>query len=334
MIGESIVVASTPLRISLGGGGTDLPFYQSRFGSDVLAISISPRVVVVGSRGQLDGSLRFVHDGAVYTNHAQRLSEPFVSAAMDMVGFSDSGEIFSIGPVPAGTGLGSSGAFAVGLLAVLNVLKGNRMDRIALIEQACTLEMDRLGRPVGKQDQYICGLGGIRRLIISEQGAVRVDSVDVADSTLGELERRMMLFYTGIRRDSSSQLAVSPKSLNSRISQLHQIRRIGERMRNALAADDLDQVPGLLREHWSIKTGDSHDPAWAPIFHAARTGGATAWKMVGAGGGGFILFWVDPDRREALNSVLESFGLQNLPFRFSRTGATVSVLGADTEVWL
>ncbi|MGH3764590.1 MAG: hypothetical protein ACRDS0_13820 [Pseudonocardiaceae bacterium] len=323
---DPIVVARTPLRLSLGGGGTDLPFYRSQFGADVLSVAISPQVTVVGRKGRLDATTRFGYERLCVADKAGELADPFVSAAMDMVGFREPCELFSLGPVPAGTGLGSSGAFAVSLLAVLNTLSDRSLDRIGLIEQACELEIDRLGRPVGKHDQYVCGLGGLRRLVISTTGAMHAEPARIDRSTVDELVRRLLLVYTGVRRDSAASLSISGSGsdLDARIAQLHRIRDVGDRIRKALEGGEWERTPELLREHWSIKRGRERYTPWDALCQTARANGATAWKLVGAGGGGFILFWAEPERQADVLSAISAFGVRHLPFRVAEMGTTVT----------
>lgn len=324
MTADPVVVARTPLRLSLGGGGTDLPFYRRRYGGDVLSVAISPRVTVVGRGGRLDGRVRFGYEQVETADDARRLTDPFVREALDLVGLRTSCELWSLGAVPAGTGLGSSGAFAVSLLAVVNALAGRAISRAELIEQACELEIERLGRPVGKHDQYICGLGGLRRLVISPSGAVEVTAVAVAPSTLDEVLRRLVLVYTGARRDSTAALSPGAVDVAARVAQLHSIRQIGDRMRQALMAGEWEHVPHLLREHWAVKREQSANQVWDPLCAAATEAGAVACKLVGAGDGGFVLFWAEPSRQADVVAAASAFGARRLPFTFDTAGTSLT----------
>ena len=167
-----------------------------------------------------------------------------------------------MGPVPAGTGLGSSGAWCVGLLSALHGLAGTRPTQVELIEQACELEIERLSRPVGKHDQYICGLGGLRRLIIDEAGGVRTVPASVTPATSQALQDRLALFYTGVRRNSGTHLAAPSdrSAVDRRIEELHRIRHIGGQLREALEGGDVQAAPELMREHWSVKRAGPMGP--------------------------------------------------------------------------
>jgi D-glycero-alpha-D-manno-heptose-7-phosphate kinase len=325
-VSDPLVIARTPLRLSLGGGGTDLPFYSGRFGGDVLSMAISLHVTVIARGGRLDAHHRYAYERVSAADSAAGLDEPYVREALALTGFSAPCEIASMGPVPSGTGLGSSGAFAVSLLSALHGLAGRAPSRLELVEQACELELDRLRRPVGKHDQYICGLGGLRRLVIDPSGSVRVDDPAVPKSTMDALAARFVLLYTGVRRDSATSLAPpsSTAGVEERIEQLHRIRKIGDQMRAALETGDLDWVAELMREHWAIKRGDAAPSRWDEIYDIAVAHGARAGKLVGAGGGGFLLLFVDPGHREGVLAAAAGHGVREVPFDYCPTGTTVT----------
>jgi len=326
---DPLVVARTPLRLSLGGGGTDLPFYSGRFGGDVLSMAISLHVTVIARGGRLDARHRYSYERVSAADSPTDLDEPYVREALVLTGFSTPCEITSMGPVPSGTGLGSSGAFAVSLLSALHGLAGRTPSRLHLIEQACELELGRLRRSVGKHDQYICGLGGLRRLVIDPSGAVRVDDPAVARSTVDALTARLVLLYTGVRRDSTTSLIppTSAAGFEERIEQLHRIRKTGDQTRAALETGDMDWVAELMREHWAIKRGNAAPSRWDEIYDLAVANGARAGKLVGAGGGGFLLLFVDPEHREAVVTAAAAHGVREVRFDYCPTGTTVTRIG-------
>lgn len=329
---DPVVVARTPLRLSLGGGGTDLPLYSSRFGGDVLSMAISLHVTVVARGGRLDASHRYAYERVSAADSAAGLDEPYVREALALTGYRAPCEITSMGPVPSGTGLGSSGAFAVSLLSALHGLAGRSPSRLELIEQACALELDRLRRPVGKHDQYICGLGGLRQLVIEPSGEVQVRDPAVAKSTMDSLVDRFVLLYTGVRRDSSTSLAPpsAQPDVEERIEQLHRIRKIGDQTRVALETGDLDWVAELMREHWAVKRGKAVPSCWDELYDIAVAHGARAGKLVGAGGGGFLLLFVDPDHRAGVLAAAAAHGVREVPFDYCPTGTTVTRIDSDT----
>jgi D-glycero-alpha-D-manno-heptose-7-phosphate kinase len=327
MSGTGVVLARAPLRLTLGGGGTDLPLYSNRFGGDVLTVAISLWVTVVASRGSLDGTFRYNHEETHTAGTAEALTQPYVREALRLTGMSTPCQITSLGPVPAGTGLGSSGAFSVSLIAALNRLNGRALSRDQLIEQACELEIDRLGMPIGKQDHYACALGGLRRLVIDTSGKAKEFNVPVDTETVQELERSLLLFYTGRRRDSAAHLARpgSALDLSRRVEQLHHIRKLGDQTRSALERGNLDEIAALLHEHWKIKR-QRESSRWDEYLELARQHGAAAGKIVGAGGGGFLLLFAEPPTQCAVIAALGRLGLRHVPFRFVEEGLTVTDL--------
>lgn len=327
MSDTGVVLARAPLRLTLGGGGTDLPLYSSRFGGDVLTVAISLWVTVVASRGSLDGTYRYSHEETHTAGTAEALTQPYVREALRLTGMSTPCQITSLGPVPAGTGLGSSGAFSVSLVAALNRLNGRVLSQGELIEQACELEIGRLGMPIGKQDHYACALGGLRRLVIDTSGTVNEFTVPVAEETVKQLERSLLLFYTGRRRDSAAQLARpgSAPALSRRVEQLHHIRKLGDQTRAALERGNLDEIAALLHEHWKIKR-QRESSRWDEYLELARRHGAAAGKIVGAGGGGFLLLFAEPSAQGGVLTALSCLDLSHVPFRFVEEGLTVTDL--------
>jgi D-glycero-alpha-D-manno-heptose-7-phosphate kinase len=322
-----VVLSRAPLRLTLGGGGTDLPLYSSRFGGDVLTVAVSLWVTVVASRGSLDGTFRYSHEKTYSAGTAEALPQPYVREALRLTGTSTPCQIASLGPVPAGTGLGSSGAFSVSLVAALNRLSGRVLSRGELIEQACELEIGRLGMPVGKQDHYACALGGLRRLVIDTLGRVSECDVPVAEGIVEQLERSLLLFYTGRRRDSATQLARpdTAPALSRRVEQLHHIKKLGDQTRTALERGDLDEIAYLLSEHWKVKR-ERESSRWDEYLDLARQHGAAAGKIVGAGGGGFLLLFAEPPAQDAVITALARIGLSHVPFHFVEEGLTVTDL--------
>lgn len=330
---DDLVIVRTPLRLSLGGGGTDLPLYATRFGGDTVTATISLYVTIVARVGRLDGLHRYSYEESELAERPADFRHAYMREALALADLREPCEISSMGPVPAGTGLGSSGAFTVGLLAALHALAGRRPAPTELAEQAHHLEAVRLGMPVGPQDQYACAVGGLRRLVIDASGHVDVQSMEVADDVLAELDRRLLLFYTGQRRHSASQLSLPAEqaALSHRIEQLHRIREIGEQMRTALENGDLETVPKLINEHWSVKRGHGPDSRWDSLLWLARQHGASAGKLVGAGGGGFLLLYVHPPAVAQVIETLTANGLRHVSFRLVNHGTTTTSLATLHE---
>ncbi|ADG76471.1 GHMP kinase [Cellulomonas flavigena DSM 20109] len=330
---DELVVASAPLRISLGGGGTDLPFYADRHGADVLSVAISPRVTVAARTGRLDARFRYSHDRVLLAPDVDDLDEPYVRAALRATGTTRPTEITSFGAVPPGTGLGSSGAFTVALLAALGALTGQDPlgpGRSALAERAWQLEAGTLGRPVGRHDHYVCATGGLCRLVV-EDGRPQVIATRVEDDTLEALDRRLRLYYTGVSRESSHHLAAAPASVDDRTARLHETRRIGAELLGALERGDVDRVPELFRRHWTVKQAGLPPAPWDEALQVALDAGALGGKLVGAGGGGFLLLFAPPAAQATVDAAMTARGLVELPFTFSRTGAQITRVRHDDQ---
>jgi D-glycero-alpha-D-manno-heptose-7-phosphate kinase len=323
--GERLVVSRTPLRLTLGGGGTDLPYYCERYGADLLTVTLSLSVNVVVRGGLVDGGSRFHHDATEIVSDPALFINPYVREALSVASVTEPCEIASVGPVPSGTGLGSSGAFAVGLLSALYAWRGAVIGPADVAEAAFTLEAGRLGRPVGRQDHYACALGGLRRTVISPEGVVTSTLLQMRADALAELERRLHLFYTGKRRDSSLGLVVGggADELSQRIEALHRIRAIGDATRRALENGEVDAVAQLMREHWQAKRRRG-DQIWDEHLISACQHGARAGKIVGAGGGGFFLLYADPGAREGLELAMADRGMRRIDVHFVTEGTRVT----------
>jgi D-glycero-alpha-D-manno-heptose-7-phosphate kinase len=323
-----VIVTRTPLRICLGGGGTDLPNYAAEYGGFVLSATIDAYVYVVVRPGRLDGTTRYSYNRTDTVGDPAQLTSPIVREAVRMTGVGRECDMTSSGAVPAGTGLGSSGAFTVGLLAALYELAGRRPTTMDLVEQAWQLEHDHLDRPVGKHDPYVTGLGGLRCLHIDRGGGVRLEEAGVTSETIRRLGRHLLLFYTGRTRDSAELLGRQDRPLRRTGAgkhYLHTVKRIGQDIMTALRAGDLTGFGELLDAHWQAKRTSSgvSNPTYDEIYALARRHGATGGKILGAGGGGFFLFYAEEERIPEVTGVLTARGLREMPFEFEQSGTTV-----------
>jgi D-glycero-alpha-D-manno-heptose-7-phosphate kinase len=331
-----VILTRTPLRLSLGGGGTDLPNYAAEHGGLVLSAAIDRYVYVAVHEDRVDRRLRFSHEGSQLVDGVEELDHPITREALRTVGLDGGTEVVSMGSVPAGTGLGSSGAYCVGLLRALHALQGRDLSGTALAEQAWQLERERLGRWVGKHDHYLAALGDFRALHIDRDGSVDARPLRLPDGTAAELAGTLLLAYTGQRRDSGRLLAEQDRpadraggdrgSDGRRTSHLHEIKRIGADMGAALTAGRVGAVGALFDRHWQTKRDAADgisDPWMDTVYAEARRNGALGGKLLGAGGGGFFLFAVEPDARERVGGALHRLGLRTVPFGFSHTGSSV-----------
>ncbi|MEU4240000.1 hypothetical protein [Actinoplanes sp. NPDC026619] len=319
-----LVVTKTPLRVSFFGGGTDLPFYYREHGGAVLTSTID-KYVHVFARPRWDGRI-VVHDASV--DVAQRVDDVEHALSRECLraaGFSGGIEISSMSDVPtAGSGLGASSAYTVGLLLALTTLRGDRMSPADLAELACHVEIDMVGSPIGKQDQYAAALGGFRELRFAKDGTVSATPVDVQAGHRAALDSCAQLFFTGRTRQAGAVLRRWQQSQGAGITSLHTIKAAVPAGRCALESGDVAQMARLLDQSWRQKqllSGDDGDPEIGGMYKLACESGALGGKLLGAGNGGFFLFLSPPDSRESLRAALD--GHDPMPFTFVDDGATV-----------
>lgn len=261
------------------------------------------------------------------------IKHPIVREALHLHPVGPSLEIVSLADIPAGTGLGSSGAFTVGLLRAIYALKREHVSTGALAEEACHIEIDRLGRAVGKQDQYIAAFGGLTCFEISTDGGVSVSPLMISQQTLHDLEEHLLLFFTGYSREAESlledQKARSERGDRAMIENLDSVVRIGGEVKDALQAGDTGRFADLMHEHWEVKrerldgAGGSRDDKIDRWYRRGREAGARGGKLVGAGGGGFLLFYTDDASR--LREAMAAEKLQEVRFTFDHDGSTVVI---------
>lgn len=324
-----MLITRTPLRISIGGGGTDLPSYYQKFGGFVIAAAINKYVYVGINR-------TFTPDYFLKYSELERVADvgairhPIIREALSMHDIGQSVEIVSLADIPGGTGLGSSGTFTVGLLRAIYAFNHDQPAPAELAEEACSIEIDRLGRSVGKQDQYIAAFGGLKCFEFLRDGTVVVEPLALSPETRYDLEDHLLLFFTGYSRDAAAILddqrqrstVDDPRMLEG----LTDTKRIGREIRRALEAGETLKFGELMHEHWERKrtrsagmSGDSID-RW---YDLARRNGAVGGKVVGAGGGGFLLFYAsDP---AAVRQAMGEAGLTETRFGFDHEGASVIV---------
>ncbi|WP_217492608.1 hypothetical protein [Streptomyces prasinopilosus] len=332
-------MSSAPLRVSLAGGGTDLPSYASRFGGTVLGAAIDLRVTVVGRdrpAGALPGTgPRVCLDSCGYPDGTDQVANPFAREALRRHARDGDLDLVSFGDVPGGTGLGSSAAFCVALTAGL---VGPGAPGAALAEAAGDIEMTGLGRPVGRQDHYLAALGGFRLLHFGRDGTVEVEEIHVDTGTRRRLDDELLLFFTGTVRDTGTVLA----DQHTRVSRgdadterrLHEIKELTTSALTALRGGDVAELGQLLGRHWELKRGLGSRVTLPGIDRAYRTAmaaGATGGKLLGAGGGGFLLLHADARSRPHVRSAMAESGFIEQPFHFDTAGASLTLLPSATN---
>lgn len=322
-----MIITRTPLRISLGGGGTDLPSYYTRFGGFVVSAAISQYIFVTLNRMFREGYL-LKYASLEHVNTIDEIQHPILREALRRYNGHAFLEIASIADVPAGTGLGSSGAFTIGLLKALHADKRAIVSASALAEQASDIEINVLGRAVGKQDQYIASYGGLTCFNFRTDGSVEVQPLAISKDTLVDLEHNVLMFFTGYSRNAADVLVdQQQRSLQDDatiLENLHHTKALGIAAKEALERGDTAGFAGIMREHWEIKRGRSEGMSNDCIDHWYRVGmanGALGGKLVGAGGGGYLLFYAEHPMR--LRRAMAEQGLTELNFRFDNDGSTV-----------
>lgn len=324
-----MIITRTPLRISLGGGGTDVPsYYEHGDGGFLIAAAIDRHVYIALNRN-FDGDLLLKYSETERVDKPEEVEHPLLREALLVTGVREGVEVSSMADVPAGTGLGSSGAFTVGLLRALLTLRRRTVGRRQLAEMACDIEIGRLGAPVGKQDPYIAAVGGVTAFTYATDGSVTVRPVDLADDVRDRLEDNLVLFFTGIRRSAADELSAQGadvRSTGANRANLDAVRALGIESRNVLENGDLDRFAALLTEQWRRKheraPGGVHEhiDGW---IRAGIDAGAAGGKLVGAGGGGFLLFYAEDKR--ALRRAMAERELEEVRFDFDYDGSTTLV---------
>jgi D-glycero-alpha-D-manno-heptose-7-phosphate kinase len=324
-----LLITRTPLRISLGGGGTDLPSYYGQFGGHVISAAIT-KYIYIGVNRTFTDDYFLKYSEVERVLEVDEIKHPIVREALRLHSVGPSLEIVSLADIPSGTGLGSSGTFTVGLLKALHSFKREHIVTGALAEEACHLEIDRLGRAVGKQDQYIAAFGGLTRFEFCADGEVRVSPLRISNETLHDLEERLLLFFTGYSRRADSilqdQKARSEQGDGAMLENLHTIASIGRRVGEALERGDTLRFGELMHEHWQYKRSRSGSMSSDEIdrwYEVGRASGAIGGKLVGAGAGGFLMFYTEDPA--AVREAMLGEGLGELRFSFDHDGSTVIV---------
>jgi D-glycero-alpha-D-manno-heptose-7-phosphate kinase len=325
-----MILTRTPLRISIGGGGTDLPSYYREFGGFVISAAISKSIYIGVNRSFASGYLlKYSEMEHVETRKAIR--HRLIREALTALEIGSGVEIVSVADVPAGTGLGSSGSFLVGLLHALHVSKGESPSAETLAAEAAEIEMNRLGDPVGKQDHYIAAHGGLLCQEYRADGSVAVAPLRMSAASVDELRDSLMLFYVGRTRSAAilleDQKAKSEARDPEMIESLHFTKQLGLEIKSVLEAGQVSRFGELMHRHWLRKRSRSAGISSGAIDdayeHALSHGGASGGKLVGAGGGGFLLFQTN-DRRKLRAAMAES-GMVEMEFDFDFEGSVVKL---------
>ena len=323
-----MIICRSPLRISLGGGGTDIPSFYKKYEGKVIAAAINKYVFTTIITPYVDG-IFLKYSISENVKNINKIKHPIIREVLkNHRKVSKRIEITTLADIPSGTGLGSSGSFTNSLIKALNELQDLKINNIDLAEEACKIEINNLKRPVGKQDQYISSVGGLKSFKIKHDGKVIVKNLDIKKNTMKKLEENLLLFFTGFTRSSTKILKKQDnQTKNSQkkiISNLHEVKRIGEQTEILFKKGNLFDFGELMNYHWKKKLERSKEISNEKInfmYDQALKNGAVGGKLVGAGGGGFLMFYASD--KEKLRSKMKSLKINELDFKFDFEGTKI-----------
>jgi D-glycero-alpha-D-manno-heptose-7-phosphate kinase len=322
-----VIISRTPLRISFVGGGSDLPVFYRRFGGAVVSTSINQYVYVTINK-KFDEKIRLSYSRTEEARSVERIKHPLVREAMKLLEIQGGVEVTSIADIPArGTGLGSSSSFTVGLLHVLHAYAERYASAEQLAREACVIELDRCGEPIGKQDQYAASFGGLNFIQFNPDDSVQVEPIICKRETLRQIEANMVTFYTGLTRSASGILKHQQAALKTEKKKQNVTRRmvdLAHQLRRELQHNRVGSFGEIIHEGWCLKKSLAAGIASDVIdewYQKARKAGALGGKLLGAGAGGFFMFYAPPDRHEAIARALGN--LRRMDFQFEPQGSRI-----------
>jgi len=324
-----MIITRTPFRITLGGGGTDLPSFYRKRGGFILAVAIDKYMYLNVNTPIVDDKIRVKYSQSELVDHVDQVQHTLAREALRHFNITQGIEIVSLADIPAGTGLGSSSAYLVGLLNALHALAQNPVGPERLAEEACHIELDILKKPIGKQDQYMAAFGGLTLLDIARDGKVHVTRLGLDVEMVEALEHNILMFYTQETRDATAILArqdgATRKNDGNVVGNLKEIKDIGIEICSAIVAGNLHCFGELMDVHWQLKKRLSEgvtNPQIDAWYELAKRHGAIGGKISGAGGGGFLMLYCE-EGQAGLREAMRAAGLRELNFRFDFEGSKV-----------
>jgi D-glycero-alpha-D-manno-heptose-7-phosphate kinase len=327
-----MIITRTPFRVSFAGGGSDLASYYSHEPGMVLATAIN-KYMYLAVKKHFEQNLRISYSRTEIVDSVADIQHPIVRECLQMFGVTTGLEIVSMGDLPARSGLGSSSSFTVGLLHALYALHGKVVSRPRLAREACCIEIDKLKEPIGKQDQYVAAHGGLQFIQFNPDGTVFVDPVIISPETRAELDRRLLMFFTGDTRDARQVLAKQEAVTAQKIPVLRRMCEIAFEMRDVLTSGrDLSIFGNLLHRGWEAKrslTDAISNPRIDQLYERGLRAGASGGKLLGAGGGGFLLFFCEVHNQAQLREELSD--LRELTFSLDQQGTQIVHVGSEDD---
>ena len=319
-----MIIVQTPLRVSFFGGGTDLPSYYREEGGCVLSSTIDKYIFITIKR-RFDKLLRVGWTRTEMVESIDQIQHELIREAFRLANITEGVEITTMGDIPsAGTGLGSSSTVTVGSLQAMYTLLGEIVPAERLAQEACKIEIDLLGKPIGIQDQYIVAYGGLRFIEFNPDGTVSLESIELNEDSRRKLNENLMLFYTGVSRSADWILVDQKRNIKDRLSILREMKELAYAASRSLDWCDVDAIGAYLHDGWQLKkklSGLISNVALDETYAAARKAGAMGGKITGAGGGGFLLLYVPHEHQASVRAALS--GLQELPFQLEPDGSKV-----------
>lgn len=321
-----MIISQTPLRMSFVGGGSDLPSFYRRHGGAVLSTAID-KYVYISANPKFDGGIRLAYSQTEEVERLDLIQHRLFRAAFETLGIKGGVEVTTTADIPSrGTGLGSSSTFTVGLLNVMSAYLGRTATPEELAEMACHIEIEKCGEPIGKQDQYAAAYGGLNLIVFNPDDTVDVRPVNLAAGVQEALQRRLLIFYTGVNRSASAILKSQNEAVANQGTTRANLRRMVElayQLRDELEAGRLESFGDILKENWALKKQLSEgisNPSIEAWHDAGVAAGAGGGKLLGAGAGGFLMFYAKPERHAA---IARAVGLRQVKFGFARHGARI-----------
>ncbi len=324
-----MILSRAPTRITLGGGATDLKSYYSKYGGFLIAGAINKYCTVLATKRFYD-SIRLSYSQQEIRDRVSDIEHRIFRAALELLGIEKGIELHSTADVPANCGLGTSSSFTIALLNALHNYNKNVVTQRQLAEEACHIEIDILGEPIGKQDQFIAAFGGLTCFTFEKNGDVLVEPLRISSEVFDQLGNNILLFFTGRDRRASEILGEQDAKCNKdnreMIENLHQIKEIGLETRKYLEKGQVDMLGELFHVHWETKKKRSQkmsDPFIDECYDLAKKNGAIGGKLIGAGGGGFLMFYCNNNHKPKLIEAMQKMGLRWECFYFDSAGAKI-----------
>ncbi len=324
-----MIITRTPFRITLGGGGTDLPSYYEKYGGFIFSAGLNKYMFVDVNRPAADDLIRVKYSKSETVKQVDELQHDLAKEVLRFAGIDKNIEISSVADIPGGTGLGSSSCYTVGLLHAVHALQRDHVPLENLAEEDFKIEAEILKRPIGKQDPYLAAFGGLTVLDIEKNGKVNVHSANVPKDVVDELNRNLLIFFTGVTRSADDILKEQSTGAKEQkkdvVESMHFIKDLGYQILEAAERGNIDEIGKKFHKHWEHKkkiSSKMSNPEFDKIYALALESGALGGKISGAGGGGFFTFYVPGDQRR-FREIMRGLGLREMRYRFDFEGSKI-----------